>query len=831
MAEPSAEVGSAYVTILPSARGFRRELQRQLGGDFDQTGRDAGRRIADGAETELGDRGPSIGARFSTRLLSGLGNLAASAARITAFGTAAASAGGGVASLAAQLAPAVGILAALPAAAAGGAVAFGALRLALVGVGDAFSAALGNNAAKFTKALSALSPAARAVAVELRTLKPAFDGLRGAVQQALFAPLQGQLTALTRTLAGPLRSGLSGIAAQFGQAGRALAVFARQGDSVNALSVVMISVRQAIAALTPALAPLLAGLRDLAAAVAPLGAPLASAIASAAARFGQWASQAAASGRALGWVQGAAAVFGQLGTVVVNVGSVLSSVMRAATAAGGSLFTVLGAVTDQLASFLQTAAGQQALTSFFAALRQVGAALGQVLGAVLPPLGQVIAALAPLLAALAGHIARLALAVSPLLSTIGQLVGQLSGALTPAVAVLSPIIAQLAELVGLILGEALRSLVAAVIPLLPMLARLVATIGTALTQALIQMAPALAQGVQELASLLPALAPILPLLGQLVTALLPVLVELVRSWQPVQAQTVQAVRDLLPALISILPPLVELIRVLAPLIAAFIRLQLEVTAKVIPVIATLISWIVRLGAATIGQQLKAVTWMIRNVPAAWNAVRAAVAAAVTAIMTAVGRFAALPARFAAWFGGAQQAASARLGALVTLVRGIPGRITAALGNLGGLLVSAGQRVIQGLIDGIRSKISSLTSTMSGVAGTIRSFLPFSPAKTGPLSGRGNPQYSGVSIGRMLAHGIDRSRPLVDAASSRIASAAQITAGAAGMQRPAFAAAGSAAAGGATYNIHVTPQQVALDEAGLLHAMRVAELRARVGRPR
>lgn len=96
----------------------------------------------------------------------------------------------------------------------------------------------------------------------------------------------------------------------------------------------------------------------------------------------------------------------------------------------------------------------------------------------------------------------------------------------------------------------------------------------------------------------------------------------------------------------------------------------------------------------------------------------------------------------------------RIGSLVSTVKGLPGRIKNAIGNIGSLLYQAGRNVIQGLIDGIRSMIYSVGSSMGDIAATIRSYLPFSPAKTGPLSGSGNPENSGVKIASMVGDGLE-----------------------------------------------------------------------------
>lgn len=96
----------------------------------------------------------------------------------------------------------------------------------------------------------------------------------------------------------------------------------------------------------------------------------------------------------------------------------------------------------------------------------------------------------------------------------------------------------------------------------------------------------------------------------------------------------------------------------------------------------------------------------------------------------------------------------RISSLVTTVKGLPGKIKNAVGNLGSLLYQAGRNVIQGLIDGIRSMVYNVGSSMGNIAATIRSYLPFSPAKTGPLSGSGNPENSGRKIASMVGDGLE-----------------------------------------------------------------------------
>lgn len=121
-------------------------------------------------------------------------------------------------------------------------------------------------------------------------------------------------------------------------------------------------------------------------------------------------------------------------------------------------------------------------------------------------------------------------------------------------------------------------------------------------------------------------------------------------------------------------------------------------------------------------------------------------------------------------GGAtvKQRVEAFVGAVIRLFRGLPGQIRNALGNLGSLLYQAGRNVVQGLIDGVRNMFGALGRVASSMAQIIRDHLPFSPAKTGPLSGRGNPYYSGRSIVDLLASGVTGNLSAADRAAADLA---------------------------------------------------------------
>lgn len=106
------------------------------------------------------------------------------------------------------------------------------------------------------------------------------------------------------------------------------------------------------------------------------------------------------------------------------------------------------------------------------------------------------------------------------------------------------------------------------------------------------------------------------------------------------------------------------------------------------------------------------------------------------------------------FTNARNAAVGMLNSLISTVRGIPGRITSALGNLGSLLYNKGRQIIQGFINGIGSMLGAVRNKASSIVHAVTDFLPGSPAKTGPLSGKGYVLLRGRRFMNDFAQGID-----------------------------------------------------------------------------
>lgn len=110
---------------------------------------------------------------------------------------------------------------------------------------------------------------------------------------------------------------------------------------------------------------------------------------------------------------------------------------------------------------------------------------------------------------------------------------------------------------------------------------------------------------------------------------------------------------------------------------------------------------VTVGTAVIRSLISNVMATVRGLwSAGWNAVTSYVTSAWSSIRSGV---------------------SSGISSMISLVASIPGRITGALGNLGGLLWNAGASVIRGFINGIKSMIGSVRSTLSGLTSMLPSW--------------------------------------------------------------------------------------------------------------
>lgn len=117
------------------------------------------------------------------------------------------------------------------------------------------------------------------------------------------------------------------------------------------------------------------------------------------------------------------------------------------------------------------------------------------------------------------------------------------------------------------------------------------------------------------------------------------------------------------------------------------------------------------------------------------------------------------------FNDAKNAVSERMENAKTVLRQKISDMPKIIVNVGGQLYNAGRNIISSLVDGIKSRISAIANTMSGVASTIRNYLPFSPAKVGALK-----DIMRVRIAESIAESIERGERVATRAMSNLTDA-------------------------------------------------------------
>ncbi|UUU21723.1 phage tail protein [Streptomyces sp. DSM 40750] len=712
---------------------------RDLRGRFVTTGA-AARQMGDDTRTALrsasrdGDRFAGVLGRI-VGAAGGLARVAAGVAPIAgAIGAAVPVAAGLVATLQ-NIVPAAGVgVTAMLAVRQASAV----VKLAAVGMDDAITAALDPaKAAEFEEALAKLSPEARQFALAVKEAAPALRDLQQDVQNRVFRGLAEDLERAGRAALPVVRRELLATAGAVNLMGKSVLDAATQLAEDGTLGKAMGSASKGLLNLSFIPGIVATALGQVAAAAGPSFERLTEKAGDAAFKVGDKLGKAFESGAMEKAIEDAIDLIGDLVDVGANVGDILGSVFSAANVSGGGLIGTLKTVTGSLAEAFASGPVQDGLEALFETVSTLAKTAAPLLGQALGVLGPVLAALGP---------------------PAQRLVEALGEALEPVIAALEPVLVAAAEAVG--------ALVDAALPLLPVIGELAAALLPALTpllDAIKVVFEALAPVIEETAGILmDTLAPILEQLPGIIEPLAEILATTLVAGITILGELIQ---ELGPTLVTLGEAFGELMVAVAPLLEMLAQLIAEGLAAAMPVIQALIPIVAAL-ANTLGGYLASIITgvMIPAVQAviallqgdfsgAWAYAKQAVTGAAMAVITAVAGMA------TGVFDGVRRA--------IGYLANMPGQAIGVLGNLGGLLVAAGRSLIQGFIDGIRGMAGAVAEAASSVVSAAREYFPFSPAKRGPFSGRGYTTYSGRALMDGFRKGIEAGRPGIQASLDRM----------------------------------------------------------------
>lgn len=588
---------------------------------------------------------------------------------------------------------------------------------------------------ELTAAMDALAPAARQVVSVVGELGPAWSAFQNSVQQELFRGLAGQLREVSDAILPSLTTNLSATAAILNSAASGFATFITSGGGAQQLDSIMAGLNDTLAAILPALGSIGQGFLTLFEGSTGSATRLADAISRVTAGFPGWAEGVVQSGALNDALIAAEGTLGSLVGIVTNIGSILVSVLGAGAAQGANLLSSFEAVTGQLAAFLRTAEANAGLQQFYGLIQQVGetvSILGAVVGpiftgiaavlsAVIPVVMQLRTALEPVITALAVNLSTAVQGLAPVIGVVLGLVASLIAALAPLVTLilnaLGPAIARIGELFSANLAPAISSLVTLLQPLIGIFLEIFG-----------------AQVVNAINLVVDVLGGVFDILGGLINFLVGVFTG---DWDQAWSGLVQITEGVVDILLGVVNFLLRTVQ------NYFRNGGQQIIAAVrnwwTGVVTTFVQFQARIITGVLGWVTRVINGFLNLRNRGLAFVRALWSTAQTVFSNGVSRLATIAGR--------------GLGRVVGLFTGLPGRISRAVGNLGSLLYQAGRNVVQGLINGINAMISSVASAASNLAGTIRAYLPFSPAKEGPLSGQGNPENSGRVIAQMVADGI------------------------------------------------------------------------------
>lgn len=686
----------------------------------------------------------------------------------------------------AALAPiGVAAIGALPGLVLAGVSALAVFKVATMGVGDALKAA-GKEGDAFDKAIEKLSPQARAFAVAWRDAGKALKPVQQAMQDAFFSGTAGEVSRIATGL-GSLRGAAVGVAGAFNALIRE-ALSSIKDVQFEQMEAALGGVQAFLTKIKGSLKPVIQGFLSLGAQASQFGDNLGGTVAGALTKFGN-AMKGFDLKKAF---DDAMVILRPLGELLKNIGSIVKSVFGGLTTDAGGALGVLGELTGQLATFLKSAEGQEALKALGTAMSTISGAVGQVFLELLKQLAPIIVQLAPGFAQLATQVAGI---LVPALQVLGPILTAVAGFLSDNMDVVGPLVIAVYGLVKAY--QAYKAVAGAVGTAQDLLkSKLVQSVvewgknaaaTAASTARLVAQKAALAASTAAgwIANTAAVVKNTAVLVAQKV-AQAAILVA-TKAWTAAQwLLNVALNANPIGLIIIAIVALIAIIVLIATKTTWFQDLWKVVWGAIKAAAAAVADWFTGTLLPSFRKawdQLKSIVKTVVDLvigyfnfwksvwQAIFNAIKAAAQAWWNGVKAIFESIKGTIDRVIGFFSSLKNAIVARLGDAVNFVKGIPGKLLSALGNLGSKLYDKGKEFVRGFIDGIGSMVGAAVNKVKGLVNAVTDWLPGSPAKKGPLSGRGWTPYRGKALVEGFAAGMEKQIGLVQNLSTKIAVAA------------------------------------------------------------
>ncbi len=278
-------------------------------------------------------------------------------------------------------------------------------------------------------------------------------------------------------------------------------------------------------------------------------------------------------------------------------------------------------------------------------------------------------------------------------------------------------------------------------------------------------------------------AVVIPVITQAIQAIAPVIAQVVAAIAPIIAQIIEIIAQLVAMLVPILMPAIQLIctiiqTLLPPVLTIFqtvfngimavVNAVMPVVQAIIETAMNIIQSIITIVLGIINGDWESV-WngICSLVTSIWEGIQNIIGSAIEAVCNIISGILSTIQQVwdAMWNGicngisaiwdGIKNGVKSGIDAVVNAVTGIKDTICNFFANAGTWLLDSGAAILKGLGDGIMNAVSGVVDTVTGAVSWIRDLFPFSPAKEGPFSGHGWVLYSGMSIMDALAEGVEK----------------------------------------------------------------------------